>query len=87
MRNQSGGWTLDWQGMKNHNADFLVGDTILAGIREATGAAHVVFDKTATAANVGDFDTIIAVVGELPYAEMKGDIPLPDSVAESALIA
>lgn len=83
LRNQAGGWTLDWQGMKNHNADFLAGDTILAGIREAAGETNVVFDKTAEKANVESFDTIIAVVGELPYAEMKGDILAPASLAES----
>ncbi|WP_018971293.1 glycoside hydrolase family 3 protein [Rudaea cellulosilytica] len=83
LRNQSGGWTLDWQGMKNHNADFVAGDTILAGIREAAGKANVVFDKTAAKANVGSFDAVIAVIGELPYAEMKGDILAPASLAES----
>ncbi|MBS0584088.1 MAG: glycoside hydrolase family 3 protein [Proteobacteria bacterium] len=85
LRNQSGGWTLNWQGMKNHNADFLTGDTILAGIREAAGAANVVFDKTASSAKVESFDAVVAVVGELPYAEMKGDIPFPETIAESRL--
>jgi len=83
LRNQSGGWTLDWQGMKNRNADFRAGDTILAGIRDAAGEANVVFDKTATAANVDTFDAVVAVIGELPYAEMKGDILAPASLAES----
>ncbi|MBS0566119.1 MAG: glycoside hydrolase family 3 C-terminal domain-containing protein, partial [Proteobacteria bacterium] len=83
LRNQSGGWTLDWQGMKNRNADFLIGDTILAGIRETAGEANVVFDKTATKAKVESFDAVIAVIGELPYAEMKGDILFPDTIAES----
>ena len=83
LRNQSGGWTLDWQGMKGRNTEFLTGDTILAGIREAAGPANVVFDKTASEANVDAFDAIIAVIGELPYAEMKGDILAPASLAES----
>lgn len=83
LRNQAGGWTLDWQGMKNRNADFLIGDTILAGIRETAGEANVVFDKTATKAKVESFDAVIAVIGELPYAEMKGDILFPDTIAES----
>ncbi|MBN8886597.1 MAG: glycoside hydrolase family 3 protein [Rudaea sp.] len=83
LRNQSGGWTLNWQGMKNRNADFPVGDTILAGIREAAGAKNVVFDETGAASNVGAFDAVIAVIGETPYAEMKGDILPPDNIAES----
>jgi beta-glucosidase len=81
LRNQAGGWTLDWQGMKNRNADFPAGDTILAGIREAAGEANVVFDETAAKADVAGFDAVIAVIGELPYAEMKGDIVAPASLA------
>lgn len=83
LRNQAGGWTLDWQGMKNRNADFPVGDTILAGIRDAAGESNVVFDKTALSANIESFDAVIAVIGERPYAEMKGDILAPASLAES----
>jgi beta-glucosidase len=84
MRNQAGGWSLNWQGMKNHNADFPAGETILAGIRQTIGAANVVFDANAEHAKPGDFDAVIAVIGELPYAEMKGDILRPDSIAASA---
>jgi beta-glucosidase len=77
LRNQAGGWSLDWQGAKNTNADFPAGDTILAGIREAAGNANVVYSEDAAAVTPADFDVIIAVLGEGPYAEMKGDIIAP----------
>jgi beta-glucosidase len=84
LRNQAGGWSLDWQGTKNRNADFPAGDTILAGIREAAGDANVVYSETAENVAPGDFDAIIAVVGEGPYAEMKGDITGIKSLALSS---
>jgi beta-glucosidase len=77
LRNQAGGWSLDWQGAKNTNADFPAGETILAGIREAAGDANVVYSEDAATVTPADFDVIIAVVGEDPYAEMKGDIVSP----------
>jgi beta-glucosidase len=77
LRNQAGGWSLDWQGTKNTNADFPAGETILAGIREAAGNANVVYSEDAATVTPADFDVIIAVVGESPYAEMKGDIVSP----------
>jgi beta-glucosidase len=77
LRNQTGGWSLDWQGTKNTNADFPAGETILAGIREAAGNANVVYSEDAATVRPADFDVIIAVVGESPYAEMKGDIVSP----------
>src|SRR3546814_2255311 len=38
--NQSGGWTLSWQGTGNTNADFPNGDSLLAGFREARSEEH-----------------------------------------------
>jgi beta-glucosidase len=77
LRNQAGGWSLDWQGTKNTNADFPAGETILAGIREAAGNANVVYSEDAATVSPADFDVIIAIVGEDPYAEMKGDMVSP----------
>nr|BFE78684.1 hypothetical protein GCM10020093_012850 [Planobispora longispora] len=47
MQNQTGGWTLTWQGTGNTNADFPNGATILGGLREALGEANVTFSETA----------------------------------------
>jgi len=35
LQNQTGGWSLSWQGTGNTNADFPNGTTILAGLRQA----------------------------------------------------
>jgi beta-glucosidase len=77
---QLGGWTISWQGSDVTNADVPAGagDTILAGIKAAVGAAKV--DAYVTAAEVpgaldyGRYSAVIAVVGETPYAEGHGDI-------------
>jgi len=72
MSNQTGGWTLTWQGTDNKNSDFPHGDTILAGLKEV--APNVTFSADAAGVNVADFDVVVAVIGEGPYAEGDGDI-------------
>ena len=72
---QTGGWTLTWQGTGNGNADFPNGDSILAGLVQALGRERVVYSETAPGVDVAAFDAVIAVVGETPYAEGNGDIP------------
>ncbi|WP_244624653.1 glycoside hydrolase family 3 protein [Sphingomonas sp. So64.6b] len=71
---QSGGWTLSWQGDGNTNADFPGATSIYAGIAEAVKAGG----GTATLSPDGSFttkpDVAIVVFGELPYAEMRGDV-------------
>lgn len=71
---QSGGWTLSWQGDGNTNADFPGATSIYAGIAEAAKAGG----GTATLSPDGSFtakpDVAIVVFGELPYAEMRGDV-------------
>jgi beta-glucosidase len=74
LSNQTGGWSLTWQGTANSNADFPNGDTILAGLRHADGAANVTYSQTAQGVDLTSFDAIVAVIGETPYAETMGDI-------------
>ena len=74
LPNQSGGWSLTWQGTGNSNADFPHGDTILAGLRHANGPANITYSETAQGVDLTSFDVIVAVIGEAPYAEMMGDI-------------
>ncbi len=74
LSNQSGGWSSTWQGTGNSNADFPHGDTILAGLRHADGAANVTYSETAQGVDLKSFDAIVAVIGETPYAETLGDI-------------
>ena len=74
ISNQTGGWSLTWQGTANTNADFPNADSILAGIRAANGAANVAYSADGAGVNVADYDAVIAVIGETPYAEGDGDI-------------
>lgn len=70
---QSGGWSIDWQGDHNLNADFPGATSILAGIRSAVaaGGGSVEYSR------YGDWqqrpDAAIVVYGEQPYAEFQGD--------------
>ncbi|SFG76664.1 beta-glucosidase [Duganella sp. CF458] len=74
ISNQSGGWSLTWQGTDNTNADFPNADSILTGIRAAAGEGNVEFSIDAKGVDLARFDAVIAVVGERPYAEGDGDI-------------
>jgi beta-glucosidase len=66
---QCGGWTSDWQGsMGNHIAG---GTSILTAIKNTAKEAKVTFSKDGTGAEGATL--AIAVIGERPYAEMKGD--------------
>jgi beta-glucosidase len=72
--NQTGGWTLSWQGTGNTNADFPNATSILKGIQDTLGAANVTFAETADNVDASQFDAVIAVIGETPYAEGVGDL-------------
>ena len=81
---QCGGWTVDWQG--GHGNLTRGGTTLLAAIRQTVSPeTQVTFSPDASA--IGQADAIIAVVGEPPYAEMKGDREHLDlSAGDEALI-
>ncbi|HEY4144379.1 glycoside hydrolase family 3 protein [Pinirhizobacter sp.] len=72
---QSGGWTLNWQGVGLTNADFPGAQSIWAGIKAQVDKAG----GTAVLSTDGTFsekpDVAVVVFGEEPYAEFQGDIP------------
>jgi beta-glucosidase len=74
LQNQTGGWSLTWQGTGNTNEDFPNGTTILGGLREALGSEDVTFSETGEGVDPSQFDAVIAVIGETPYAEGSGDL-------------
>ena len=78
IQQQTGGWTLSWQGNDNKNDEFENADTILAGIEGAinSGGGNVIFSEDASAANDADNkpDVAVVVFGEQPYAEYVGDV-------------
>lgn len=65
---QCGGWTITWQG---GSGDITTGTTILEAIRQAAPAANVTFTEDGTQADGADIG--IAIIGETPYAEGRGD--------------
>jgi beta-glucosidase len=70
--NQSGGWTLSWQGASGNT---VPGTTILQGIRTAVGSATTVtYQRDGTGID-SSYRAAIAVVGETPHAEGAGDRP------------
>jgi beta-glucosidase len=71
--NQTGGWTIEWQGRHNKNSAFPAGSTVLAGVRQVVGEANVTYRERGDA-DVSGFDVVIAVLGEEPYSEMMGDL-------------
>jgi beta-glucosidase len=71
---QSGGWTITWQGDNTDNNDFPNADSVLSAIRQANTGGDVVYSINGEDVDVSSFDVVVAVVGETPYAEGKGDI-------------
>ena len=67
---QSGGWTIGWQGGAG---DITTGGTtILQAVRNAVShGTEVMYSPNATHSEGAD--AIVLVIGEQPYAEMKGD--------------
>lgn len=80
---QAGGWSLTWQGDETTNDDYPEAQSILAGLRAVAGDDFTIMDGTRVGANLGDYDIAIAVVGEPPYAEMKGDVSAPVAITHS----
>src|SRR6266545_3008294 len=70
--NQSGGWTITWQGSSGATTP---GTTILQGIRAAVSAGTTVTYNRDGFGIDGSYKAAIAVVGETPYAEGVGDRP------------
>jgi beta-glucosidase len=68
--NQSGGWTLTWQGQ---SGTIPGGTSILAGMRADAPNATITYSKDASAALSG-YAVGVVVVGETPYAEGIGDV-------------
>ncbi|MEV7340185.1 glycoside hydrolase family 3 N-terminal domain-containing protein [Streptomyces sp. NPDC093544] len=68
--NQTGGWTITWQGSSGAITE---GTTILEGLRKAGGGGNVTYSKDASASTAG-YDVGVVVVGETPYAEGVGDV-------------
>lgn len=82
---QCGGWTISWQG--STGAVTQGGTTLLSAIRRSVSPqTEVTFSSDAS--QLAGADAIVAVVGEMPYAEMRGDrTNLNLSAGDAELIA
>jgi len=67
---QCGGWTIDWQGQMGQVTDG--GTTVLAALRQAVKSGVQVTTSADGTGGAGA-DAVVVVLGEKPYAEMKGD--------------
>jgi len=72
LGNQSGGWTITWQGKSGKT---IPGTSILQGIRDTIGDKATVTYERDGAGIDGSYRAAIAVIGEKPYAEYEGDRP------------
>ena len=67
---QCGGWTITWQGKSGNTLHG--GTTILTAIRHSVGpGTQVAFSPDGS--DLQGAEAVVVVVGEQPYAEMKGD--------------
>lgn len=71
---QSGGWTLSWQGTDNKNSDFPNGQSIYSGLKQALESAGGHAELQVDGRFSVKPDVAVVVFGETPYAEMQGDI-------------
>ena len=71
---QSGGWTLTWQGTGNKNSDFPNGESIYQGIAGAVKSAGGQVELNEQGKFTTKPDVAIVVFGEQPYAEFQGDV-------------
>ena len=82
---QCGGWTIYWQGT---NGDVTTGGTTLLAAIKETISAETEVNYSPDGSNLKSPDVIIAVIGEGPYAEFKGDRQdLKLAPADAALVA
>ena len=73
LSNQSGGWTITWQGTGLTNADFPGATSLWKAIKGIAPQAVLDTSADGSLAN-SSYDVAIAVIGETPYAEGQGDI-------------
>src|SRR5690606_28294692 len=72
---QSGGWTLTWQGDGTTRADFPHADSIWEGLQAQVEAAGGTAELSVDGRYRQKPDVAVVVFGERPYAEFQGDLP------------
>ncbi len=77
---QTGGWSITWQGDETDNSDYPNATSFLKGIKDNLGSSMVDYSIDGKNVDLKKYGAIIAVVGENPYAETKGDVRLPQTL-------
>lgn len=83
LAHQSGGWSVTWQGRDTTNIDYPQGTSLLAALRQRLGAANISFDADGSKSDPKNFDAVIAVLAETPYAEGEGDVRITENLRHS----
>jgi beta-glucosidase len=82
--NQSGGWTITWQGLTGNTVPGAT--SVRAALAGVIGADHVAYSVDGS--NVQGATVGVAVIGETPYAEGMGDrTDLTIPAAQAAVVA
>jgi beta-glucosidase len=76
--NQTGGWTVDWQGLSGNTRE-QGATSIRSGLAQVAPGATITYSKDASADTAGS-DVGVVVVGETPYAEGSGDVKTTPSL-------
>ena len=85
MVGQLGGWSVSWQGVSTSGHDCCEGPpgqippgtTVVQGIQNVDPSVTFAASRDIAVAHADSADVIVAVVGELAYAEGLGDDPAP----------
>lgn len=89
LTNQTGGWTIGWQGIPNGTT--IPGTTVLRGLTEGAPAGTSVVhapDPADAVARAAGADAVVVVVGNRAAAEGAADQPRPELAADQqALVA
>ncbi len=80
---QCGGWTIDWQGKVGN---VTPGGTTLLQAIKTTVSPDTQVRFSADGSDLAGADAIVVVVGEKPYAEMKGDTKKPDLTMDDQML-
>ena len=81
---QAGGWSLTWQGDNTKTSDYPNADTLLSALRKTLGADKVDYSADGTGADVRNYNAVVMVAAETPYAEGAGDIAFPKSIRHTS---
>jgi beta-glucosidase len=84
LSDQAGGWSITWQGTENTNADFPNADSVLSAIKAADAGGRVTYSATGADVDVSQYDAVVAVIGETPYAETAGDLKPGTSLSHTS---